>query len=123
MIDEINTYETTNTPVENRTEIVLSTGQHLVFKPEKELTWGDYSKYQDLGAGLTGSFDKKTDNLAIDMSNISKGNRAQKEFLIKFFWDAYNVKFDDLKIPEIIALLKPIKALNPLDGLTEELAD
>jgi hypothetical protein len=117
MQDENQTMQTTN-----KTEIHLSNGVHLIFKEDKEMGWDDYCTYQDLGTNVKATLNQEN-NMEVDMSKQLAGNREQKLWLIRFFWDAYNIKFNDLKIKEIVSLYEPIKVLNPLKDLAEVLKD
>lgn len=122
MYDE-NTQPTQNFEAPSRIEINLSTGEHLIFKADKELTWADFEKYQDLGAGLKGKMNTEDKSMEVDFGDSARQTRAQKLFLIRFFWDAYNVNFGALKIKEVEQLYNPIRDLNPLAGIKDVLAD
>lgn len=105
----------------SETSLTLKNGLKLIFKPEKEMTWGDFSKYQDLGSGIKGTVDGDTNRMEMDLSNVAKGTRAQKEFLVKFYWDAYHVNLNDVTLNEMKVLLAAIQGINPLAGMAEVL--
>ena len=106
---------------ENKTNISLhlnSVGIDLVFKPDKELSWAEYEKYEELG-GLTKAVMTKEEAVEMDLSKAGKQNREQLLFLVRFYWDAYHVDFKKLTLTEVAKLIKPVNQLNPLAEIRE----
>jgi hypothetical protein len=104
------------------TSVTLSTGTTLHLDLDYDLSWIEYSNYQDLGSNMKGSVGTNNEML-VDLSSTASASRNQKVYLIKLFWGAQNVDFNLLKVSDILRLWNPIKTINPLKGLAEAFKD
>jgi hypothetical protein len=108
--------------LDHATTVTLSTGKILHLDSTYDLSWIEYSNYQDLGSNMKGSVGTNNEML-VDLSSTASASRNQKVYLIKLFWGAQDVDFKLLKVSDILRLWNPIKTINPLKGLAEAFKD